>query len=496
MSKRWTLNDMHVLANSKGGKCLSTFYKTISARLQWECQKEHDWFATGASVKRGSWCPACAGRRKTITDMKQLATARGGKCLSKKYVTAKTKLTWQCKDKHVWDATPDKVKRGSWCPFCAGRRKTIMDMGEPAESMGGKCLSQKYIDNRTKLIWQCREGHKWSTVPKVIIRGGWCPHCAGTLRSDLLQMQQMAQGKGGRCLSRAYANAQINLLWECKEKHTWEAKPNKIQQGRWCPICSIGVSERICSKIFEELFGKKFDKSKPTWLVNESGNRMELDGYSKQLGIAFEYQGEQHYKHTKFFHQGRTLEKQKKDDARKRKLCNEQDVILITIPHTIKFNNMKKYIIKKCLSTGIFVPKRNSKKKYCELDIFSPNKIKEMHKLASKRKGKFLSKNYINNSTKLQWGCHKGHTWLANSNNIRIGHWCPYCAGRGRTISDMQKLAKAKNGKCLSDRYITAKTKLTWQCKREHIWEAIPDSIRRGSWCPYCAGGGSDFIQG
>jgi hypothetical protein len=27
------------------------------------------------------------------------------------------------------------------------------------------------------------------------------------------------------------------LLWQCAHGHQWKAKPNKIQQGRWCRIC-------------------------------------------------------------------------------------------------------------------------------------------------------------------------------------------------------------------------------------------------------------------
>uniref|UniRef100_UPI004047EE3D zinc-ribbon domain-containing protein n=1 Tax=Algoriphagus sp. TaxID=1872435 RepID=UPI004047EE3D len=49
-----------------------------------------------------------------------IALTRGGNCLSKEYIDAKTKLEWQCKAGHSWFATPNHIKNGTWCPNCAG----------------------------------------------------------------------------------------------------------------------------------------------------------------------------------------------------------------------------------------------------------------------------------------------------------------------------------------------------------------------------------------
>jgi hypothetical protein len=71
-------------------------------------------------IKQGSWCPFCAGVTKgTLEDMKQVASRRGGRCLSNEYINSKAKLLWQCAEGHQWKASPNHVKRGSWCPECA-----------------------------------------------------------------------------------------------------------------------------------------------------------------------------------------------------------------------------------------------------------------------------------------------------------------------------------------------------------------------------------------
>jgi hypothetical protein len=113
-----------------------------------------------------------------------------------------------------------------------------------------------------------------------------------------------------------------------------------------------------------------------------------------------------------------------------------------------------------------------------------------MHELARKRQGECLSKTYINNHTKLQWKCAAGHTWWAMPGKIQQGRWCPECkrlhSGDSQRLSirHMYKLARKRRGKCLSQIYKNASTKLEWKCREGHTWWAVPNSIQQGSWCP------------
>ena len=56
----------------------------------------------------------------------------------------------------------------------------LSDMQGAAKFRGGKCLSKtmKKGDLRTKLEWECHDGHKFSASPYTIIKAGfWCPTC-------------------------------------------------------------------------------------------------------------------------------------------------------------------------------------------------------------------------------------------------------------------------------------------------------------------------------
>jgi hypothetical protein len=120
--------------------------------------------------------------------------------------------------------------------------------------------------------------------------------------------------------------------------------------------------------------------------------------------------------------------------------------------------------------------------------------IERMRALAEAQGGVCLSENYANVKSRLRWRCAAGHEWETQASVIIGGHWCPKCdkfkIGRKYALSleEVQKTAKERRGECLSDSYLNSREKLRWRCARGHIWQANANSIRRGSWCPICAG--------
>ena len=170
--------------------------------------------------------------------MKSIATERGGECLSDRYVNNRTKLLWCCSCDHKWWAIPNSIKLGKWCPVCAGSMKhTLKDAQQTALKKGGKCLSKEYKDNKTKLHWECSKGHQWKAPYQSISQGHWCPVCAEKLPLTIEEMKALAAKKGGECLSDKYKNNKTKLLWRCSCDHEWWTTPNNIKRGGWCPAC-------------------------------------------------------------------------------------------------------------------------------------------------------------------------------------------------------------------------------------------------------------------
>jgi hypothetical protein len=124
-----------------------------------------------------------------------------------------------------------------------------------------------------------------------------------------------------------------------RNKTPWYKLPrNKISKG-----------EMACLEALYNIFGDdyEFKSVRPSWLKNPKTNRaMELDCYNEKLKLAVEYQGEQHYKFPNIFHKSKNdFDAQVYRDETKLDICDELGVYVITVPYTIKNEDIEKYII-------------------------------------------------------------------------------------------------------------------------------------------------------
>lgn len=96
--------------------------------------------------------------KSSIVEMQSIAKDREGYCISGVYFNNRTKLTWKCKNGHIWRNTLAHVKAGQWCRICAGYAfLTINDMINKAHKKEGKWLSKEYNGSHVKLLWECKK---------------------------------------------------------------------------------------------------------------------------------------------------------------------------------------------------------------------------------------------------------------------------------------------------------------------------------------------------
>ncbi len=436
MPTRYTIEDLQEFATYKGGKCLSNEFWDIETKYKWMCSKGHTWEAGFNIIKQGGWCPRCDKEAKTkeerLEELKAIAIERGGKLLADRYININEKLLWECGKGHQWYTKAVSVKLAkSWCPICIGRNKNIKDMQEQAAKRGGKCLSDKYINKRTKLEWQCGKGHVWKAEPcSITVNNTWCPicgreSCSEKQRDDIEIYRKIATEKGGKLLSDEYNNCNTKLLFECDKGHQWYTKAAIIKFGEsWCPICAGKFKYTI--KDMQRLAGQKG---------------------------------------------GKCLSKKYIDSKTKLKWQCSKGHIWETRPQHIVSDH------------------------WCPTCSFEANaelhrdNIETYREIAIKNEGKLLSDKYINGKTPLLWECSKGHQWKAPPDRIKHAKtWCPYCDGKHININDMQELADQRGGKCLSKVYINNHTKLEWRCNKGHQWKADLANVKdKKKWCPVCS---------
>jgi len=162
----------------------------------------------------------------------------------------------------------------------------------------------------------------------------------------IVSCQNVANEKGGKCLSTEYKNTDAKMEWECKKGHVWRTSFTKIKRGGWCPKCCYSKSENLCRQIIEELTNKKFPSIRPDFLRHEkTGRNLELDGYNEELKLAFEYNGKQHYEYIpSYFHREgeHKFIKQQERDKLKIEICNKLGIKVIVIPYQYDYTDEDK----------------------------------------------------------------------------------------------------------------------------------------------------------
>ncbi len=368
--KKLTMLAMTWLARDRGGRCISRVYVNSNSPLLWECASGHRWSAAPESIKKGSWCPECAGvRRLTLEEMQRLAESRGGRCLSRCYLNAASKLIWQCSANHIWSATPTQVRKGHWCPICARvARLTLYELQQIAAKKGGQCLSLDYANSSKLLRWRCVVGHEWQARAHSIRAGGWCPACAHNQRLKLEEMREIARERGGRCLSTRYENGRTPLIWECELRHRWKALPARVKngsrrKGTWCPECYRLRRTVHAKHSIEEM---------------------------RDLAIA---------------RGGKCLSTEYVDSRSK---------LLWQCARGHRWQALPSSVVQ-----GSWCPACAHNQRLG---------LSEFHDLAASRGGECLSCTYVNERTYLRWRCAEGHRWNATPEKVKRGSWCPTCA--------------------------------------------------------------------
>lgn len=397
------------------------------------CKKQYKHFHSNERK-----CKSCY-----FQDITRRADELNLKVLSSGYVRNADKYHFEClecghKFKKMRSNFMRKTTLG--CPNCKRPEQTskkeraehLKVLKQIAKEKGGRCLSKEYVKNTIKLEFNCGNGHpNFFKRPTCVKKGSWCPYCAGKgLKIDFFK--NIAKERGGKCLDNHYPKKNYaNLDFVCAFGHKFSLSAYSIKQGKWCRSCSKSIGENIVRYCMEQIFKKHFPSSMPRWLTNDKGNRMELDGYCEEIGIAFEHHGLQHYRRIDFYHDKKSFERRKKNDIIKRRVCKKNKVVLIEVPAVLRITEIKDVyplIIKQLKEKGVKIPrhkKPNIEKSFTEArhdELF-----RELKTRVEKLGGKMISKNVFGKKYKFKVQCKCGNKFETDYHRVKNKTWCERC---------------------------------------------------------------------
>jgi hypothetical protein len=275
------------------GKCIETTYVNAHYKMLWECSKGHKWKATWNSINSGNkWCAICARNVKPTIE--------------------------EC------------------CEYVKNEHN-------------GRCCNTIYVNSHVRMLWECSEGHQWKTNWNGIKnKKTWCPVCANKSKPSVEECNEYVTKKyNGKCLEKVYVNNETRMLWECSKGHQWRASWGNLHIGnKWCPECSSFKTEHKCKELLEQKLGFELKKTN----FKCESNCYQWDGYNEEHKIAFEYHGYQHYEYPNYWHKTLAIyEKAIQRDLDKVQYAKENNIRLIIIPYTEE-KNLEEYISKYIIS--------------------------------------------------------------------------------------------------------------------------------------------------
>ena len=507
------------------------------ARYHLRCPAGHVWSYSAQRIASGAplVCPECWGIRQLVR-LTAATEPNGSTCLDTHWHGANSKYRFRCTAGHLWERSAINVlyNGATVCPQCTrqasgSETKTeqsadgLERLRATAAAHGGQLLDDRYLGAAARYRFRCAQGHEWETQGSNIWSGHWCPHCGqGAYRTGIAALQAIAAQRGGQCLSQAYQNEDTELTWMCGKEHVWQATGKRIKNGHWCPQCARGESPPLG---LNETHTANSDSQR--YRTARRGTQLRADGLERLRAAAAAHGGQlldEYYFGVAARYQFRCARGHEWETAGNAVLrgswcwrCHVEDRGLASrnpeglarlqaaaaakggICLSQTYTGQKTRYQFRCAQghewetpgNAVFSGKWCRRCSHEEMSRArrDPEGLARLQAAAAARGGVCLSETFTNQDARYRFRCAQGHEWETLGMVILRGAWCSRCAydAQRDNIEIFQEIAVQRGGQCLSQVYHDCETKLTWMCHKGHVWNATPEGVKRGHWCPECA---------
>ena len=150
-----------------------------------------------------------------------------------------------------------------------------------------------------------------------------------------------------------YTTNKPKLCKSCRaEKEARFAKAKKGKTTKPFRSKKEGQMQKLLNEILPD--EDYIDNGYYSWMMSPKNSPLQLDRFYPNLGVAFEYNGRQHYEYNAYMHSSReAFEYLRKCDVRKKRECRKTGIALITIKYTKEIT--KEYLINRLRENGVVI---------------------------------------------------------------------------------------------------------------------------------------------
>lgn len=172
----------------------------------------------------------------------------GYSLLSNIYKNNHSKLDFQCPEKHIFKMSWAAFQRGQRCTICAGNHiLSIKEIKKKIQkiSIGYNLISNVYENNRSKLDFQCPNGHIFKMSWGNFSQGHRCPECIrpGFIKQNIAFYDTYAHQISFAEIIRRSKKDQKILEVKCKKCDKWFVPTRSAVHSRIQSLNNNGLGE-------------------------------------------------------------------------------------------------------------------------------------------------------------------------------------------------------------------------------------------------------------
>jgi hypothetical protein len=330
-----------------------TLIKYVSkTEIHLKCKNNCEYITSLDCVRVKSACPNCSKNAKIPKEfVLEKIKEKGWDFIScNEGAISMENIICKCNNGHVISVPWSNIINDKQCLECSGNKKyTIEKINEMAAKKGWELLSTNYETRRSIMECICDKGHHIKIPASYIIGGRNCYACFEETKITMDNVKATANLLNFKVKTSNYVNNRTKMHFECKNGHNLFVTYSRLKGMTHCHKCHRNYSEKIARDYLQEITPYKWDSIKPDWLnPKNNGNKhfnLQLDLWCNELKIGIEVQGPQHYNFPNHCH--RKIEdftNQQKRDNIKKEMCLRLKITLVEIKDISFYQTREKLI--------------------------------------------------------------------------------------------------------------------------------------------------------